>query len=205
MTDYYALISEAIADKKTGESRRAFYDRARTILVDNLRKADPPVPETLIEQERLALEKAIGKIEADAKPSEGTSSIPYGSQTKNDHSGEHTRSAPKASSAQVDAKVQVRRERRFAFWGFLIVAAFWMGDLFCERPTFSGWYDWLRLGGFIFFPTMTILSYFILQTNGSVEKEERAYIVFTPMVLVGAILASVALYYGFEWLATAPL
>jgi hypothetical protein len=45
---------------------------------------------------------------------------------------------------------------RFAFWGFLIVAAFWIGDLFYERPTFSGWYDWLRLGGFLFFPAMTI-------------------------------------------------
>jgi hypothetical protein len=202
MTDYYALISEAIADKKTGESRRAFYDRARTILVDNLRKADPPVPETLIEQERLALEDAIGKVEG----SEGTLLVPNGLQTQSDHSGEHTRSAvPQASSAQIDAKVQVRRDRRIAFWGFLIVATFWIGDLFYERPTFSGWYDWLRLGGFIFFPTMTILSYFILQTNGSVEKEERAYVVFTPIILVGAILVSVALYYGFEWLATAPL
>jgi hypothetical protein len=206
MADYYALIGEAIADKKTGESRRAFYDRARIALVDNLRKADPPVPETLIEQERLALEDAISKVEADAMGSEGTLSMPNGLQTQNDHSGEHTRSAaPEASSAQVDAKVQMRRERRIAFWGFLIVAAFWIGDLFYERPTFSGWYDCLRLGGFIFFPTMTILSYFILQTKGSVEKEERAYVVFTPIILVGAILVSVALYYGFEWLATAPL
>jgi hypothetical protein len=43
MADYYPLISEAIADKKTGESRREFYDRARATLVDRLRKADPPV------------------------------------------------------------------------------------------------------------------------------------------------------------------
>jgi hypothetical protein len=204
MADSYALIREAIADKKTSESRRAFYGRARTTLIDNLRKADPPVPEMLIEQERLAMEDAISKVEADATPSEETSSIPDGLQTQNGHTEEHMRSATlEASSAEPDAKEQ--RERRFAFWGFLIVAVFWIGDLLYEPPTFSGWYDWLRLGGFVFFPIMTILSYFILQTNWSVEKEERAYVVFTPIVLVGAILVNVALYYGFGWLATAPL
>jgi len=202
MADYYPLIRNAIdvLDKKTDEARSAFYDRARTILVDNLRKAEPPVPETLIEQERLALEDAVSKVEAEA-----TAPIPNGLLTQSDHTEDARSTPPEASSVPVNAKIQVRRERRIAFWGFLIVAAFWIGDLFYERPTFSGWYDWLRLGGFIFFPTMAILSYFILQTNGSVEKEERAYVVFTIIILAGAILVSVALYYGFEWLATAPL
>jgi hypothetical protein len=206
MADYYALISEAIANKKTGESRRAFYDRARTALVDNLRKADPPVPEPLIEQERLALEDAISKAEADATPSERTLSITNGLRTQSDHTEEHIRSTPleAAWAAQIDAKVQMRRSRRLAFWGFLIVSAFWMGDLFYERPTFSGWYDWLRLGGFIFFPTMAILSYFILRTNWSVEEEERTYIVFTPIILVGAVLVSIAVYWAFGRLATTP-
>ena len=105
--------------------------------------------------------------------------------------------ALEASWAQVEAKVQVRRERRFAFWGFLIVAAFWIGDLFYNRPTFSGWYDWVRLGGLLFFPIMAVLSYFIMRLNWSLDEEERAYIVFTPIILIGAVLASVALHFAF--------
>ena len=92
MADYYALISDAIVDKKTGEARRMFYDRARTILADKLRKADPPLSEAIIEQERLALEDAISKAEADAITSDATLSIPNGSQTQSDHSDEHIRS-----------------------------------------------------------------------------------------------------------------
>ena len=164
MADYYPLIRDAIAavDAKTGVDRDLFYDRARSLLADHLRKADPPLSEMFIEQEQLALEDAIRRIEAEAVPT--------------------------------DAKQQ---HRRYAFWGFLIVSALFIGDLFYKRPTFSGWYDWLRLGGFIFFPTMAILSYFIMRENWSLKKEERAYIVFTPIILVGAVLASAALHFAF--------
>jgi hypothetical protein len=104
----------------------------------------------------------------------------------------------RAAWAQLDAKVQMRRERRFAFWGFLIVYAFWIGDLFYERPTFSGWYDWLRLGGVIFFGALTILSYFIMRENWSAGQEKRGYIVFAPIIFVGAVLVSVALHSAFR-------
>jgi hypothetical protein len=196
MADYYALISDAIADKKTGESRRLFYDRARTTLADRLLKADPPLSETFIEDERLALEDAIAKAEAVAILPERTP-IANGLRIQSDHSEDIHSAALDAAWAQVDAKVQTRRERRFAFSGFLIVSAVWIGDLVYKRPTFSGWYEWLRLGGFIFFPTMAILSYFIMRENWSVEEEERAYILFTPIILVGAILMSVALHTAF--------
>jgi hypothetical protein len=211
MADYYPLIRNAIdaLDEKTEEGRRVFYDRARTILVDNLRKADPPVPETLIEQERLALEDAISKVEADAMGSEGTPPIPNGLQTESDHSEDTSRAAmlhrskdATVEAAQPDAKQQ--RQRRLVFWGFLILYAFWIGDLFYESPTFSDWYDWLRLGGVIFFGALTILSYFIMFKNWSAEQEERAYIVWTPIILVGTVLVSVALYFTFKWLATTP-
>jgi hypothetical protein len=135
MADYYALISDAIVDKKTSESRREFYDRARAILADKLRKADPPLSEAIIEQERLALDDAIGKAEGDAVGSEGTLSVPNDLQTQSEHTEEHIRSAAlDPARAQLDANVQTRRERRFAFWGFLFVYAFWIGDLFYERP-----------------------------------------------------------------------
>ena len=203
MGDYYPLISEAIGDKKTSESRRVFYERARVILADKLRKADPPLSEAIIEEERLALENAISKVEADAIPNESPLSTSNGLRAQNDHTEERS-AALEAAWTQIDAKVQIRRERRFAFWGFLIVYTFWMGDLFYERPTFSGWYDWLRLGGVIFLPTLAILSYFNMRKNLSAEQEERTYIVWTPIMLVGTVLVSVALYFTFKWLATTP-
>jgi hypothetical protein len=201
MADYYVLISNGVAalDKKTIEARREYYDRARAILADHCRKADPPLSETFIEHERLALEDAISKVEADAMLREGTPPIPTGLQTQIDHTEEHIRSAAlEAAWVTLNAKAQMRRERRLAFWGFLIVYAFWTGDLFYERPTFSDWYDWLRLGGVIFLGALTILSYFIMRENWSAEQEERAYIVLTPAILVGAVLTSVGLHSVFE-------
>jgi len=200
MADWYPIISGAIAalDKKTSEARRAFYDRARASLADSLRKADPPLSETFIENERLALEDAISKVEAGGILSDGTWSIPNGLQTQSDHIEDYLRSLTvEASSAQPDAKMQMQRERRFVFWGFLILYAFWIGDLFYKRPTFSDWYDWLRLGGVIFFLALTILSYFIMRENWSAEQENRAYIVFAPIILVGTVLVSVVLYSAF--------
>jgi len=174
MADYYQLISNAVADldNKTSESRRAFYDRARATLADQLRKVDPPLSKMFIEHERMALEDAISKVEADA------------------------------ISAQPDAKTQ--RDRRFVFLGFLILSAVWIGDLFYKPLTVSNRDDWLRVGGIIFFPALTIFSYFIMRRNVSVEQEDRAYVVWAPIVLVGAVLVSFALYFISGWLATTP-
>src|SRR5262245_8679057 len=68
MTDYYPLIGRAVAglEKNTGESRRALYERARTALVAQLRGLDPPLTESEITRERLALEEAIRKVESEA-------------------------------------------------------------------------------------------------------------------------------------------
>ena len=68
MADYHPLISRAVAglDKNTGENRRALYERARTALVAQLRGVEPPLDESDITRERLALEEAIRKVEADA-------------------------------------------------------------------------------------------------------------------------------------------
>ena len=206
MADYYTLISNGIAalDKKTSEARRVFYDRARTTLADHLRKADPPLSETIIERERLALEDAIRKVEADATASEVTRPIPGGLQTRSDHTEHPILSATvEESSAQRHTKLQ--RVRRFVFWCFLILYAFWIGDLLYKPPTFSDWYDWLRLGGVIFFLALPILSYFIMIKNWSAEREGRAYIVLAPITLVGTVLVSVALYFTFGWFATTPI
>ena len=68
MADFYPLIAKAVSglDKNTGENRRALYDRARSALVSQLRGVEPPLDETDITRERLALEEAIRKVEAEA-------------------------------------------------------------------------------------------------------------------------------------------
>ncbi len=68
MADYFPLISRAVAglDKNTGENRRILYDRARSALVAQLRGVEPALNESDITRERLALEEAIRKVEADA-------------------------------------------------------------------------------------------------------------------------------------------
>src|SRR5580700_2794591 len=67
MADYHPLIARAIdgLGTSTGEARRALYERARAALVAQLRSIDPPLSEADITRERLALEDAIRKVEAD--------------------------------------------------------------------------------------------------------------------------------------------
>src|SRR5438105_15221669 len=69
MADYYPLVAKAVAglEKNTGEGRRSLYERARSALVAQLRGMnDPPLTEAEITRERLALEEAIRKVEAEA-------------------------------------------------------------------------------------------------------------------------------------------
>jgi hypothetical protein len=74
MSDYYPLLSRMVAGLPTnnGESRRALYARARVALCDQLRGREPPFTNSEITRERLSLEAAIRKFEADAirKPHE---------------------------------------------------------------------------------------------------------------------------------------
>ncbi len=65
MADFYPVLSRAIAglSENTPEARRAVYDRAMTVLVAQLRGMNPPVSETEIARQRLALQEAITRIE----------------------------------------------------------------------------------------------------------------------------------------------
>jgi hypothetical protein len=68
MADYYPLISRAVGalEKNTGDNRRAIYDRARAALLAQLRGVTPPLDESDITRERLALEESIRKVEAES-------------------------------------------------------------------------------------------------------------------------------------------
>ena len=67
MNDYYPLIARAVErlDRSTGEARRAVYERARKA-VAQLRSNQPALLDADITKERLALEEAIRKVEAEA-------------------------------------------------------------------------------------------------------------------------------------------
>ena len=69
MTDYYRVIARGIADLDTSspDSRREFYLRARAELELQLCGLDPPLKQSEMMRERLALDEAIRKIEAEAE------------------------------------------------------------------------------------------------------------------------------------------
>src|SRR5437660_4734135 len=68
MADYHPLIARAVSglEKNSGENRRALYERARIALVAQLRGVVPALEESEITRERLSLEEAIRKVEAEA-------------------------------------------------------------------------------------------------------------------------------------------
>ena len=68
MRDYYPLVTRIVAglDSNTGESRRVLYGRARAALCEQLRGVSPPLTDSEITRERLSLEAAIRRFEAEA-------------------------------------------------------------------------------------------------------------------------------------------
>ena len=68
VTDYYPLLARAAGalDRNTVTARRVLYARARIAQAGELRKLNPPLAEQEITRERLALEDAIRKLEAEA-------------------------------------------------------------------------------------------------------------------------------------------
>jgi hypothetical protein len=67
MTDYYPVIARLVADLKqnTGKGRIEIYQLARATLFGQLQGLRPPLTESEITHERLSLEKAIRKVEAE--------------------------------------------------------------------------------------------------------------------------------------------
>lgn len=77
MADYYPLIARAVEglpDAASPEARRSVYERARTALMAQLRSLDPPLSEVEIGQERISLDAAIARVEAEYAPVHASSS-----------------------------------------------------------------------------------------------------------------------------------
>jgi hypothetical protein len=64
MADYYSVIGAAVSrsSSKTDKTRRAIYERTRTLLRKASRDYEPP----LLANEQIALEAAVCRLEADS-------------------------------------------------------------------------------------------------------------------------------------------
>jgi hypothetical protein len=69
MGDYYTVMVKAVGalDPNTGDARRRLYERARATLLIELRGDDPALDQSDIMAAQMALELAIGEVEADAQ------------------------------------------------------------------------------------------------------------------------------------------
>lgn len=67
MADFHTVLKRAVSalPDKSGPNRRAVYDKARKALLKQLQSLDPPLPAQEVTQQRLALEDAIRKLEAE--------------------------------------------------------------------------------------------------------------------------------------------
>jgi hypothetical protein len=67
MAEYYPLLAKAIGSlpNSTPETRRVVYERARKALIGQLRTLHPPLPDAEIDNESVALDRAIERLESE--------------------------------------------------------------------------------------------------------------------------------------------
>ena len=70
MADYYSVLARAVVNIETGDpaAREELYERARSIIVAELRKRNPGISALTITREQGALEAAIRKLETELLP-----------------------------------------------------------------------------------------------------------------------------------------
>src|SRR5271166_5109925 len=79
MADYQSLLTRAVANlpsTSTAATRQVIYDRARKALLTQLRTLRPPLPESDIEREERALDRAIASVEAKFGPPDAVAAEP---------------------------------------------------------------------------------------------------------------------------------
>jgi hypothetical protein len=104
MADYYSVLARAVVnlESEDGAARQELYERARRIIISELRKQNPKISALTITREQAALEAAIRRLEAElqlrARDNERKGS-PHGRSdvAEADHLGE----MPKAVAAML--------------------------------------------------------------------------------------------------------
>ena len=70
MADYYSVLARAVVNLETedGAARQELYERARRIIISELRKQNPKISALTITREQAALEAAIRRLESELQP-----------------------------------------------------------------------------------------------------------------------------------------
>jgi hypothetical protein len=86
MADYYTVLARAVLSLETGDNaaREELYERARSIIVAQLRKQNPKISALAITREQAALEAAIRRIESELQPRTRDIDRKSGSQNRPD-------------------------------------------------------------------------------------------------------------------------
>jgi hypothetical protein len=63
IADYHSLLAQNVPQKYTAEDRKELYERARTALVTEFGKLEPPPSDAEVWQEQLKLDFAIHNFE----------------------------------------------------------------------------------------------------------------------------------------------
>jgi len=81
MADYYPLLAKAVSALPSSdrEQRTAIYERARKALVGQLKSITPPVEDSDIERESVALDAAIARLEEELAQAQSASPAPSAS------------------------------------------------------------------------------------------------------------------------------
>jgi membrane fusion protein, hemolysin D len=103
MTKYYPLIDKAVAalDPNTGEARQELYERTRSAFIRHSRNRNPPLSKPELICERLALEEAIQRVEANrsrGQPPQAPRALPSGRIADGAH---HTALSPTPAAIAV--------------------------------------------------------------------------------------------------------
>ena len=87
MADYFPLVEKAIQslERNTAHQREMLYGRARSALITALQSVTPPLDEKEIARERLALEKAIRRVEEQSTVVAILNVIPISPLTRSNH------------------------------------------------------------------------------------------------------------------------
>ena len=110
LADYYPVIAQAVhrLEQNTAQTRQTIYDRARAAMAAELHSLTPPLGESVIGREQLALEKAIRRVETESlrcspTPLQPSSRLPDGPPGSIRESGEEQPKRPRPSTDEDQA------------------------------------------------------------------------------------------------------
>jgi hypothetical protein len=104
MADYYSVLARAVVNLETedGAAREELYERARRIIISELRKQNPKISALTITREQAALEAAIRRLEAELQPRARHNERTSSSQARSDVAeADHLGEMPKALAAML--------------------------------------------------------------------------------------------------------